>query len=238
MHFHINTDASFPPPYGIMIALSFAAGCLAMYVLNVRRGIQKNIARYLLMLLPVMSIFCGIGLTLITSGGKTVALSSLGGLAGVYAAAFTMGLISPQKGDLRIMTETGTVVLPLMYSVSKVGCFLAGCCNGIPYEGVFAVEYTGEYAHDGAVFPVQITETLVFLLIFLAALVLYLRKKRYAVPVVFLVSAAAKCALDFLRESHIGITLSVTQILCLVLVIIGIGWLKGTSEKCEVRNVK
>ena len=225
MHFHIDTDYSFLPPYGIMIILSFVAGCLGMYLLNVRRGIRKDIARYLLVLLPMMSVFCGIGLTVITSGGTNFGLSSLGGLAGVYAAAFTMGLISPNKGDLRIMAETGTIVLPLMYSVSKMGCFFAGCCSGIPYEGIFAVEYTGGNAHDGAVFPVQLTETLVFLLIFAAGVVLYLKQKRFAVPAVFLVSVLAKFALDFVRESHIGITLSVTQILCLVLAAIGIVWL-------------
>lgn len=225
MHFQINTDYSFLPPYGIMIALSFLAGAAAMYLFNVKRGLAKNIARYLCLLSPLMSVFGGIGLTLITSGGQSMGLSSLGGLAGVYAAVLTMGLISPHKGDLRVMTETATVVLPLMYSVSKVGCFLAGCCHGIPYTGVFSVEYYGFNASEGALFPVQLTETAVFLVIFAVGAVLYLKQKRLAVPVIFLVSAGAKCALDFVRASHIGILLSTTQILCLVMVLIGTVWL-------------
>lgn len=225
MHFHINTDYSFLPPYGIMIVLSFIAGAAGMYLLNKSRGIRKNIAGYLCLLTPLMGVFCGIGLTLITSGGESMGLSSLGGLAGVYAAVLTMGLISPHKGDLHIMTETATVVLPLMYSVSKVGCFLAGCCHGIPYDGIFSVEYTGFNASEGALFPVQLTETAVFLVIFVIGALLYRKGERLAVPVIFLVSAAAKCALDFVRASHIGIVLSTTQILCLVMVLIGIVWL-------------
>lgn len=225
MHFHINTDFSLLPPYGLMILSSFLAGAVGMYRLNIRRGIQKNVARYLLILLPVMSIFGGMGLTYITSGGESFGLSSVGGLVGVYAAAITMGLISPMPGETRIMAETATVMLPLMYSVSKIGCFLAGCCYGMPYDGICAVEYTGQNAHDGAVFPVQAAETLTFLVIFLIGLRLYKKRKRYAVQVIFIACALMKCALDFLRASHEGIVLSLTQIFCIVLAGIGAVWL-------------
>ncbi|MBR5372965.1 MAG: prolipoprotein diacylglyceryl transferase [Oscillospiraceae bacterium] len=230
MHIHINTDFSLFPPYGLMIGLSFLAGAVGMYLLNIRRGIQKNVARYLLLLLPLMSIFCGMGLTLITSGGQSSGLSSVGGLIGVYAAAVTMGLISPVKGDLRKMAETSTVMLPLMYSVSKIGCFLAGCCHGFPYDGILAVEYTGQNALDSAVFPVQAAETLTFLVIFLLGLRLYLKQKRCAVQIVFILSAMAKFALDFLRASHIGVMISVTQGLCLALAVIGIVWLMQSKN--------
>jgi prolipoprotein diacylglyceryltransferase len=208
-----------------MIIMSFIVGAAGVYLLNIRKGVQKNIARYLLILLPMMSLFCGAMLTAITSGGKSYGLSSVGGLVGVYGAVITMGLISPNKSDMLVMAETATVMLPLMYSVSKIGCFLAGCCYGFEYDGILAVEYSGRYAHDVPAFPVQATETLTFLIIFQIGVILYIKNKRYAVQVIFIASALAKCALDFLRASHEGIILSLTQIFCIILAIIGIIWL-------------
>ncbi|SFC17091.1 Prolipoprotein diacylglyceryl transferase [Ruminococcus albus] len=196
-----------------------------MFILNIRKGIQKRIALYMLLLLPVMSLFCAVMLTSITSGGKSFGLSSVGGLVGVYAAVITMGLISPTRTDLPVMAETATVMLPLMYSVSKVGCFLAGCCYGFEYDGIFAVEYSGQYAHECPAFPVQAAETISFLLIFLIGVILYTKKMRYAVQVIFITSASAKCMLDFLRASHDGIILSLTQVFCIILAFIGVVWL-------------
>lgn len=225
MHIHINTTHSLIQPYGLMIIMSFLAGAAGMYLLNIRKGVQKSIARYLMILLPLMSLFFGTMLTAITSGGKSYGLSSVGGLVGVYAAVITMGLISPTKSDMQTMTETATVILPLMYSVSKIGCFLAGCCYGFAYDGVFAVEYTGRNAHECAAFPVQAAETLTFLIIFIIGVRLYIKNKRYAVQVIFITSALAKCSLDFLRASHKGIFISLTQVFCIILAAIGIIWL-------------
>lgn len=225
MHIHINTTHSLIQPYGLMIIMSFLAGATGMYLLNIRKSVQKSIARYLMILLPLMSLFFGAMLTAITSGGKSYGLSSVGGLVGVYAAVITMGLISPTKSDMQTMTETATVILPLMYSVSKIGCFLAGCCYGFAYDGVFAVEYTGRNAHECAAFPVQAAETLTFLIIFIIGVRLYIKHKRYAVQVIFITSALAKYSLDFLRASHKGIFISLTQVFCIILAAIGIIWL-------------
>ncbi|SEK94805.1 prolipoprotein diacylglyceryl transferase family protein [Ruminococcus albus] len=233
MHIHINTTHSHIQPYGVMIIMSFLVGAVGMYILNKRKGVQKRIALYMLLLLPVMSLFCAVMLTYITSGGKSYGLSSVGGLVGVYAAVITMGLISPSRNDLPVMAETATVMLPLMYSVSKIGCFLAGCCHGFDYDGIFAVEYSGRNAHECPAFPVQASETLTFLIIFLIGVILYTKKKRYAVQVIFITSASAKCALDFLRASHEGIILSLTQIFCIILAFIGIVWLILKMKKAN-----
>ncbi|WP_296587103.1 prolipoprotein diacylglyceryl transferase family protein [Ruminococcus sp.] len=233
MHIHINTTHSHIQPYGVMIIMSFLVGAVGMYILNKRKGVQKRIALYMLLLLPVMSLFCAVMLTYITSGGKSYGLSSVGGLVGVYAAVITMGLISPSRNDLPVMAETATVMLPLMYSVSKVGCFLAGCCHGFTYDGIFAVEYSGRNAHECPAFPVQAAETLTFLIIFLIGVILYTKQKRFAVQVIFIASATAKCALDFLRASHEGIILSLTQIFCIILAFIGIIWLVMKIKKAD-----
>ena len=238
MHIHINTTHSHIQPYGLMIIMSFIVGAAGMYILNIRKGVQKNIARYLLLLLPLMSLFCAVMLTYITSGGKNYGLSSVGGLIGVYADVITMGLMSPNKSDMPVMAETATVMLPLMYSVSKIGCFLAGCCYGFEYNGALAVEYSGRYAHVHPAFPVQATETITFLIIFLIGVMLYVKKRRYAVQMIFIASASAKCALDFLRASHEGIILSLTQVFCIILAVIGIIWLILKMKTHKTKKAK
>lgn len=222
----INTDYHFVPPYAVMILLSFIAGNFGMYALNIRSGIKKNVSGYLILLSPMMSLFCGVYLTYITSGFRYYGLSSIGGLIGMYMAVLTMSAINSKinsnKKDTKTMLQNCTIILPLMYSISKIGCFFAGCCYGIEYSGVFCIHYTGHGnipVHD--VFPVQIAETIVFLGIFFVGIHFIKRKVKNMVWIVFVISAFAKGLLDFLRESHTGELISMNQILCIILMVFG-----------------
>ncbi len=220
---NISTDYQLIPPYPIMILLSFIAGNSGMYVLNVRNGIKRNISGYLILLSPMMSLFFGICLTYFTSGFRYYGLSSIGGLIGMYTAVLTMAVINSDKSDMRIMFQNCTIVLPLMYSISKIGCFLAGCCYGIAYRGIFCIHYTGHGnipSHD--VFPVQIAESIVFLMIFLVGILLDKHGNKNIVWVIFFMSAFSKGLLDFLRESHTGKLISMNQVLCIILITVGI----------------
>lgn len=219
----INTDYRFIPPYAVMILLSFIAGNLGMYVLNIRSGIKKNISGYLILLSPMMSLFCGVCLTYVISGFRNYGLSSIGGLIGMYTAVLTMALMNSNKENMRTMFQNCTIILPLMYSISKTGCFFAGCCHGIEYKGIFFIHYTGHgNIPEHNVFPVQLVETIVFLGIFFAGILLNKRRVKNTVWIVFVVSAFAKGLLDFLRESHTGELISMNQILCIMLIIVGL----------------
>ena len=56
-----------------------------------------------------------------------------------------------------------------MYAVGKIGCFFAGCCYGIEYNGFLNVTYNySAIAPKGiSLFPIQLLESIVFLIIFL-----------------------------------------------------------------------
>ena len=216
MHIHI-TDHRIPP-YLVMIALSFLTGIGGVYLLNVRRGIGRQTARCLALLSPVLSIVPAMLQSYLETGG--IGLSSVGGLAGMYAAVLTVAPAAGRPGYGRIMTQNVTLMLPLMYAVSKLGCFLAGCCRGIPYSGLLAVHYTGKTTADA--FPVQLAESAVFTLIFLLGMLGLRRGYRHTPELVFFCAAAAKFLLDFLREAHIGHILTVNQVLCLILIAAGI----------------
>ena len=222
MNIHICTDYSLFPPYAVMILLSCMTGLSLQYILNVKRGVQPMIAGFITLLSPFMSFFFAFLLTYAASGGRKTGLSSMGGLFGMYLSVITLALIKRDKNSTKITLENCTLVLPLIYSISKTGCFLAGCCRGIPYNGPFCVEYTGKVTETGCIFPVQLAETIVFFIIFAIGMIMLLKKCSHTSVYLLTLCAAAKGLLDFLRESHIGKAVSLNQILCLAVIAAGI----------------
>ena len=222
MTLHIDTNWGKIPPYAIMIMLSFAAGIGSMFFLNVKSGVRKHMAGYLSLLAPFMSIFFGLLLTYITTFGKGMGLSSLGGLFGMFAAVVTIALIGRDHREFRTMLTNCTLVVPLMYSISKIGCLCAGCCRGIAYHGAFCIEYTGKRTGDICVFPVQLAETILFFAIFVTGIILFLKKKQNTELFVIIASVLGKGGLDFLRASHTDKIISLNQILCIVIAAVGI----------------
>lgn len=214
MNIHICTDHGLIPPYAVMLMLSLASGLLVQFVLNRREGIKRNIAAYGILLAPAMIGFFALLHTQIASGGKALGLSSIGGAVGMYASALTMAAISRRHESFGIMLRSCTLSLPIMYSISKIGCLLGGCCRGVDYSGVMCVEYSGERMGHLSAFPVQIAESAVFLVIFIIGMTMYARGRKNTEIMVFLMSAAAKFALDFLRVSHTGKVISSNQLLC------------------------
>lgn len=220
MSIHICTDYSFFPPYALMIILSCTAGLSLQYFLNVKRGVQQMIAGFITLLSPLMSFFFAFLLTYAASGGTKTGLSSMGGLFGMYLSVVTLALIRRDSRTTGITLENCTLVLPLMYSISKLGCFFAGCCRGIPYHGPFCVEYSGKITETDSIFPVQLAESVLFLIIFFIGMIMLMKKCRNTSVYILAACAAAKGLLDFFRESHINKVISLNQILCIAAVII------------------
>ena len=67
--------------------------------------------------------------------------------------------------------------IPFAHGFGRIGCFLAGCCYGIPYDGPCAVVFPeGSFALSGVpLFPVQLLEAAC---LFALSLVLFLYGKR------------------------------------------------------------
>ena len=233
---NINTDYRHISPYVIMVLAAFGAGITLQHILNVKRGIKRRISGMLILLEPMMSLFFALLLTYIASGGKAIGLYSVGGAFGMYMSVLTMALITQDRGQGKVMFENCTLVMPLMYGISKTGCFMAGCCHGIDYNGPLCVEYSGRVTQTGCVFPVQLAETAVFILIFAIGMIKARKNAGAAVLTVILSSALAKGLLDFLRASHSGRTVSLNQLFCGAMIIVCVAvalWLgrKSNTEK-------
>ncbi|HAB67370.1 MAG TPA: hypothetical protein DCE23_08385 [Firmicutes bacterium] len=154
----------------------------------------------------------------------TLGLSSFGGVIGAIICLILFGL--QFKKSLKEMMFLFMPSIPLMYSIGKVGCFLVGCCYGIEYNGIGNVVYNYSFSAPVGVhlFPVQIIETVVFLCIFVYMFI----KQKYCkfnwntLGISFCMCGLGKFILDYFRNGHAVIIVSLNQIISLIFVIIGL----------------
>ena len=232
MKLNINTDYGAISPYSIMIVLAFIVGLYVQCRLNLNRGISRKTSFKLIMISPAASIICALLLTYYSSGGQYIGLSSMGGLVGMYIGVLLSSVTNRNYGETRVMVENCIFALPLMYSISKIGCLFAGCCHGIEYNGFLSLHYINAKGEKMTVFPVQLLETVFFFIIFVVGMLLYKMHSRKSLYVTFGLSVSAKFIFDFFRESHNGIVLSFNQIFCIVLISVAIGtnWINKRSR--------
>lgn len=107
--------------------------------------------------------------------------------------------------------------LPLMYAIGKVGCFLAGCCYGREYNGLFHVTYFYSPSAPAGVnlFPAQLLESIIFSMIFIYIQTSNKKHKEQFVGAMIFLCSLTKFLLDYLRMSHIGKILSINQMISL-----------------------
>lgn len=204
--------------YGIMILNSFIIGFLFIYVNLSINNIPKNIILYLILLSTICTMYFSKFVTILTSKDLTVnflnaGFSSLGGASGLLISVVIFTKI--YTDNKKLFYDTFALALPVMYGVSKLGCHFAGCCYGIPYGGLLYTTSKYEEAYD-KLFPVQLAESVVFIILFLISLVMYYKKIRVNfLALEMCICAISKFLLDYLRYSNLGKVITINQILCL-----------------------
>lgn len=87
----------------------------------------------------------------------------LGGI--VFYGGLIGGLLGALLGCRVAGCSAGAMIriavpyIPLGHGIGRIGCILAGCCYGIPYDGPFAIHMPGN-SHTGY-FPVQLLEAVI-----------------------------------------------------------------------------
>lgn len=122
--------------------------------------------------------------------------------------------------------------IPLAHGFGRIGCFLAGCCYGIPYDGPIAVIYpeTSIIAPHGIpMFPVQIVETCCLFAISIVLFFFYwFRKAQYLLPMYFILYGIVRFILEYYRyDAYRGkfLSLYTSQWISIGMVIAGIIWI-------------
>ena len=142
----------------------------------------------------------------------------IGGIVGVYMYCRSF------KEDFRGMAAAVTPSIPLFHVFGRIGCFLGGCCYGVPWE--HGVVFSGSLSAPNGVplFPVQLVEACAEALIFVALLIIQhrAREKWIVLPAYLLMYAPARFIIEFWRGDAIrGVfLLSTSQWISIALVII------------------
>ncbi len=163
--------------------------------------------------------------TLLMNGGFVF----YGGL--IFGAVGALVGSKIHKISLKEFALHGLFMVPMIHAFGRVGCFLAGCCYGIPYDGHIAVIFPENEIGGGApagipLFPVQLVESVCLLVISLIMIAID-RKGKNAPTVSFYLIAYAivrftleNYRYDSIRGSFKGF--STSQWISMGLIIFGI----------------
>ena len=203
------------PIYGIIIFVALIIGmCFNIIFLKKQNIKGQHIALFVFMA-SVYSMFGGVILNSLTTGSfnfTKFGLSSYGGAIGILVSAI---MFEKMTNSNNAFIKSAVLSLPLIYSVSKLACFFAGCCYGLPYNGIFSVIYPDKMNYS--VFPVQLAETISFLIVFVICLIL--RKNKYNIGITIVLSAFTKFVLDFFRYDHLTKFITINQIISIVFIV-------------------
>lgn len=169
-------------------------------------------------------------LSLLT-GGFVFYGGLIGGILGIYLYCRIYRIEVLRMLDLLIPS------IPFIHGFGRLGCFFAGCCYGIPYNGPGHVIFHNSVAAPNEVplFPTQLLESG---LNFLAALILFLlsRKKRKPGNITgfyLIYYALLRFILEFYRgdlERGIILGLSLSQWISLAIIPVGIILISGIRK--------
>ncbi|MBO7425820.1 MAG: prolipoprotein diacylglyceryl transferase [Clostridiales bacterium] len=199
-------------PYPLFILIGVVAGLGISVFLMKRKGVER-FSFLLSSFLVFASIFI---LNFSWSLPKMIRAEAWGfdgtlSAVGLVAGAFVSALIFREKGpEIMASFVTGA---PLMYSISKIGCFLNGCCRGYSYGGPLKVTY--DKWGQGSFFPAQLLDVICFFAVFVLAFILASKlKDQIKVSfAVMLISILSRFGVDFFRLSHTDRVISKTQLL-------------------------
>jgi phosphatidylglycerol:prolipoprotein diacylglycerol transferase len=165
--------------------------------------------------------------------GKPVTIESIqdtgivyyGGLLGL-TGAYALILRSKRNTLDQHSLDVLAVCIPLFHSISRIGCFLSGCCYGKIHSGLLAVRYMlhiGGQIDVHSRIPVQLLESLFEFLVFLYLLLLLRQtqwRTRGILPRYFAIYSIGRYFLEFLRgDIRRGVInhISFSQVICVVI---------------------
>ena len=139
-------------------------------------------------------------------------ISDLAGGGQVFYGGLIMGIIgaflgvriSGSCGETALYCDAVVPAIPLGHAFGRIGCFLAGCCYGAPYTGFCAVTFPSVGVTE-PVFPIQLLEAVLNLIIFAILLIPRKRlKSGFATLYLYLtLYSVVRFTLEFFRGDEI-----------------------------------
>ena len=215
------------PFYGLSIILALISNIAVVITQYKKYNYKLEEIIYLLLYENVGIIIGAKALSFLLSGKHTniveTGLAAYGAVAGatLLIILFCLQFKKAIKETVYLLAPS----FPLMYSIGKIGCFIAGCCYGIEYNGLFKImyRYSIKAPNNVYLFPIQIVESIVFLLIFIYLIIMQ-RKNKFdekMLGISFILCGVSKGILDFLRQEGTQL-FTFSKIISLIIIIIGI----------------
>lgn len=173
--------------------LSYSAfaiyGIVAVYIVTIPLCIKKQLEW--LRILPAMIFsFVGLGLgaklfgilsTIMYNLDMGIEITSAvitnsgivfyGGLLGYLAMSYVI-LWRIYPANRHSAHDIIATTIPLFHGFARIGCYFAGCCYGLSWEGPLCV-----VAHDGGHFPIMLVEAAFNFLLFTTLVILLFKKE-------------------------------------------------------------
>ena len=216
----------FPLRYVLPVLL----GILVLVFWPVTRGMSDKRRYWQLQLITLLGALAGAKLVVLTGDrfwpvvplhGWTDFLTSgrsiVGGLIFGFLAAETA---KPLLGYTQPPNDRFAAVLPFSIAIGRIGCFLQGCCAGLPHEGVLSMTD----ARGVARYPTQLFEAAFHIAFGIAAIVVVRRGLlRGRVFATYLIAYGAfRFLTEFIRVTpRVLHGFSVYQAWCLVMIALG-----------------
>jgi phosphatidylglycerol:prolipoprotein diacylglycerol transferase len=158
-------------------------------------------------------------------------LAILGAIIGIIISATVYTRI--HKIPTLPFFDLMAIYAPLLQSISRVGCFLAGCCYGMQSNSWLSVTYTDELSLaplGSPLYPTQLFSSFALLIIFILmyGVLQHIYKKPGQLLCWYLIlESSERFIIDFWRADRIMTTafLSYHQIIALSMGIVGVIWL-------------
>lgn len=132
-------------------------------------------------------------------------LSFLGALIAVLAV--TPWYLKKIGTPFLPLLDLVSLYIPLLYACSRIGCFLAGCCYGLPTTQFWGITYTSPESHAPlciALHPTQLYSAVNAMGIFLLLHIIrpVMRKPGQIVSSYLIAAGVERFAIDFLRADR------------------------------------
>ncbi|HBB27839.1 MAG TPA: prolipoprotein diacylglyceryl transferase [Clostridiales bacterium] len=160
-----------------------------------------------------------------------------GGLVGAIILIYIY--TKKYKIDFISLIETLAPSFPLIHAFGRLGCFFAGCCYGIPFNPPIGMMFNESIVapHNVALFPVQLLEAFLNILIFIF-LIIYGRKKRNrgnVISIYLILYSIVRFLVEYLRYDAergflLGISTSQWFSIAIIMLVIGVYLLKNKIQ--------
>ena len=155
--------------YGALGAVAFIVGCVLVLWRGHRRGLDINRVADVIFWMAVTSLLGARVVFVLQNPGTIQHLGDLfdlrgGGLVfyGSFIVGIPVGFLLMWRYELPVfgVWDMLATAFPLAHAISRVGCFAAGCCFGLPHDGPLAVTFpnTGIAPAGIPLHPVQLYE--------------------------------------------------------------------------------